>query len=72
MSIINDALKKTQISFKKKEKPAEKKQEAPAEQSTSNVYEKLYQKRQGPQGEPGQTKGPEKESKKAITWMKLK
>ena len=49
MSIINDALKKTQLNFKKKNKPAEKQEEpqaAQADQSTSNVYEKLYQKQQ--------------------------
>lgn len=44
MSIINDALKKTQLSFKKKDKPPvqETKQEDPANQNTSNVYEKFH------------------------------
>ncbi|HQP10039.1 MAG TPA: hypothetical protein PKV41_01490 [Candidatus Omnitrophota bacterium] len=42
MSIINDALKKAQFSFKKKEKPIEKKPDLPSDQSVSNVYEKLY------------------------------
>jgi hypothetical protein len=46
MSIINDALKKAQISIKKTDKPPEKKPEPKSEPSTSNVYEKLYQKQE--------------------------
>ncbi|MBN1869874.1 MAG: hypothetical protein JW847_04780 [Candidatus Omnitrophica bacterium] len=47
MSIINDALKKAQLSFKKTTPaPAqEKKQEKPDSLTPSNIYEKLYQKR---------------------------
>ncbi len=48
MSIINDALKKTQFSLKKKDKTPEpeKKPEAQANQGPSNVYEKLYKQQQ--------------------------
>ncbi|MCK5012342.1 MAG: hypothetical protein KAS66_00835 [Candidatus Omnitrophica bacterium] len=79
MSIINDALKKTQLSFKKKKKPPEKKQEEkPADESTSNVYEKLYKKRQDQQNasapEKGQkTKGTGKKTstlRSAKKWLK--
>ncbi|MCK4882309.1 MAG: hypothetical protein KAS92_04730 [Candidatus Omnitrophica bacterium] len=60
MSIINDALKKTQLSFKKKDKPPvqETKEEKPADQNTSNVYEKMYQKHAGQQSASIPGKGP--------------
>ena len=42
MSIINDALKKTQASLNKAKKAPDEKQNSPSNQSTSNIYEKLY------------------------------
>ena len=57
MSIINDALKKTQLSFKKKDKPPEKKPEAPVEQNTSNVYEKFHNKQAAQQNASAPGKG---------------
>jgi hypothetical protein len=42
MSIIDDALKKTQLVFTKADKVPEKKPEFPPNQSVSNIYEKLY------------------------------
>lgn len=45
MSIINDALKKTQMSFKKKDASAKKEEPQKEEpKEPSNVYEKLYKK----------------------------
>lgn len=48
MSIINDALKKTQMSFKKPKKKDEKKEEAQEKKSddVTNVYEKLYKSKE--------------------------
>jgi hypothetical protein len=81
MSIINDALKKAQLNFKKTDKPPEKKQEEkPADQSTSNVYEKLYNKNVGlknpsvqtPERTPGD-KGADKKTsglRSAKKWIK--
>jgi len=51
MSIINDALKKTQLSFlkpkgKKKEKAEEKDESKPKDDGTVNVYDKMYKARE--------------------------
>jgi len=46
MSIINDALKKAQLSFKKKDDSPEKKPEPQASQSALNVYERFYKNQQ--------------------------
>jgi len=56
MSIINDALKKTQLKFKKKDKVPSKTPEPQPEQGTSNIYEKLYKARTDQQNSstPGQ------------------
>ncbi|MCK5260093.1 MAG: hypothetical protein KAJ70_03440 [Candidatus Omnitrophica bacterium] len=67
MSIINDALKKTQLSFKKKDKPPaqETKDEKSADQNTSNVYEKMYKKHANQQSAsiPGRGSVPPKSEK---------
>ena len=71
MSIINDALKKAQLSFKKTDKPPaqEKKQENPANQSPSNVYEKLYKKQADQQNAstPGKGQKGKEADKKTST-----
>ncbi len=47
MSIINDALKKTQLRFKKpKEKEKTKDDSTPKDDGTVNVYEKMYKARE--------------------------
>ena len=76
MSIINDALKKVQLNFKKTDKPPvqEKKQENPADQSTSNIYEKLYKKQTDRQNASAPGKGQKKKEadKKTSTLRSVK
>ena len=76
MSIINDALKKAQSSFKKTDKtPAEeKKQKNPADQSTLNVYEKLYKKQADQQNAsvPGKNQKEKEADKKTSTLRSAK
>jgi len=55
MSIINDALKKTQSKFKKKDKASEQSQGSQDEKNTANVYEKMYQAQKG--GQAAQASG---------------
>lgn len=63
MSIINDALKKTQVHLKKTESKEDKKPEPKQENPTTptNIYEKLYKKSREKQNTQNQT-GPKKDT----------
>ena len=67
MSIINDALKKTQLTFKrpkKKEKEIIQDNPKPKDDSTTNVYEKMYKNREEKEKSSSVHVNPEKKSPK--------
>lgn len=79
MSIINDALKKTQAKFKKTDEAPEKKQEKQDDKSTVNVYEKMYQAQKDQQAAKAQGENSTKRTstirdsaapRKAKKWLK--